>query len=299
MVEGPAMSVRIEAIGDRRYKLGEGPLWDGEEGALYGVDVVGMKVWRYGPNEGAYREWPMPDVVSSIALREEGGAIVTLSDGFFMFDFESGECERIGEPIEPELNTRFNDGKVDRQGRFIAGTMDNRIGEPLGSIYRLDGSRTVATLDRGMVCSNGPCWSEDGRTFYFTDSMRARIYAYDYDTATGEASNRRVHMDFADHGIDCAPDGCTVDAEGHLWSALCLAGKIARIAPDGTLERAVDMPVKSVTSVMFGGDSLDILYVTSLSIPLRKKPPEEATAGALFAVKGLGVRGTREPRFKG
>ncbi len=290
------MSVRIEPCGEQLYELGEGPLWDVEEGALFGVDVVGKKVWLRGPDKNAYREWAMPDVVSSIALRKGGGAVVTMSDGFFEFDFDSGECERIGAPIEADLNTRFNDGKVDRQGRFVAGTMDNRITEPLGSIYRMDPDRAVMKLDGEMVCSNGPCWSPDGRTFYFTDSMRARIYAYDYDTATGNVSNRRVLIDFADQGIDCAPDGCTVDAEGYLWNALCLAGKIARIAPDGTLERTIDMPVEYVTSVMFGGENLDMLYVTSLRIPLRRVPPKEANAGALFVVQGLGVRGIPESR---
>lgn len=292
------MSVRIEQVGDRLHELGEGPLWDGETGALFGVDVVGKKVWRYGPGQGDYREWAMPDVVSSIVLREEGGAVVTLSDGFFRFDFESGECERIGEPVESEINTRFNDGKVDRQGRFIAGTMDNRITEPLGSLYRLDVDGAVTKLDSGITCSNGPCWSLDGRTLYFTDSMQARIFAYDYDPKNGEASNRRVLTDFGALGMDCAPDGCTVDAEGYLWSALCLAGKVARIAADGTIERTIEMPVNCVTSVMFGGEGLDVLYVTSLRIPLRRKPAEEANAGALFAVRGLGVKGVPEPRFK-
>ncbi len=290
------MSVRIEQCGKRYYELGEGPLWDPETGALIGIDVVGKRVWRQGSGEGEYREWAMPDVVSSIALRKSGGAVVTMSDGFFEFDFESGEYDRIGEPIEAHLNTRFNDGKVDRQGRFIAGTMDNRIADPLGSVYRLNPDRVVTKLDGEMVCSNGPCWSPDGQTFYFTDSLRARIYAYDYDTGTGNVSNRRVLIDFAAQGIDCAPDGCTVDAEGYLWNALCLAGKIARIAPDGTLERTIDMPVEYVTSVMFGGEKLDMLYVTSLRIPLGRVPPKEVNAGALFVVHGLGVRGIPEPR---
>lgn len=293
------MTVRIEQVGERLYELGEGPLWDADSGSLFGVDVVGKKVWRYGPGEGEYREWAMPDVVSSLALREDGGAVVTLSDGFFRLDFESGECERMGEAIESAINTRFNDGKVDRQGRFVAGTMDNRIAEPLGSLYRLDVDGTVAKLESAVVCSNGPCWSPDGGTFYFSDSGRAKIYAYDYEKMSGEVSNRRVLVDFEELGMDCAPDGCTVDAEGYLWSALCLAGKVARIAPDGKIERTVEMPVEYVTSVMFGGEELDVLYVTSLRIPLRRKPPEEANAGALFRVRGLGVRGMPEPRFKG
>lgn len=295
------MSCRIEQIGAQRHVLGEGPWWDARGKALYGVDVVGRKVWRRQDGEGAYREWAMPDVVSSVILREAGGAIVTLSHGFFTFDFGTGACDRVGGEIEAELDTRFNDAKVDRQGRLVAGTIDNRIREPLGSIYQLDagGGGEPRVLDRAMICSNGPCWSLDGRTFYFTDSMRSTIYAYGYDAATGDVSERRVLIDFAAEGIDCAPDGCTVDAEGYLWSALCLAGKVARIDPEGKIQRLIGMPVKYVTSVMFGGEDLDVLYVTSLNLPLRKQPPREANAGALFAVKGLGVSGLAETRYAG
>lgn len=312
------MKLRIEQVGEERCTLGEGLWWDARGQALYGVDVVGRKVWRrdFGADEaggadGAYREWPMPDVVSSVILSEGGGAIVTLSHGFYVVDLDAAgaldgasapasACERIGAEIEAGMDTRFNDAKADRQGRFVAGTMDNRIREPLGSIYQLaaGGGGEPRVLDRGMICSNGPCWSLDGRTFYFTDSMRRTIYAYDYDIETGASANRRVLTDFAALGIDCAPDGCTVDAEGFLWSALCLAGQVARIAPSGKIERLIDMPVKYVTSVMFGGASLDVLFVTSLNLPLRKQPPTEPNAGALFAVRGLGVRGVEEPRVR-
>lgn len=293
------MDVRIEQVGTGRYRLGEGPLWDAEESTLHWVDVLGRAVWRHRPGTDEFRHWPMPDVVSSLALRRGGGAVVTLAKGFFTLDFDSGACDPMGPAIEAGLDTRFNDGKVDRQGRFIAGTIHNRITDPIGSMYRLGTDRMVTKLDGGFICSNGPCWSLDGRTMYFTDSMRSEIYAYEYDRATGDLGPRRVLINLGAHGIDCAPDGCTVDAEGFLWSALCLAGKVARIAPDGTIERVVQMPVEYVTSVIFGGEKLDTLYVTSLNIPLRGKAPEEPNAGGLFAVRGLGVRGVPEPRFGG
>jgi L-arabinonolactonase len=293
------MSVRIEQIGTARFQLGEGPLWDAGEGALYGVDVPGRTLWRHRPGGGEFEMWPTPDVVSSLAIRERGGAVVTLAKGFHSFDFDTGACEPIGEAIEADLDTRFNDGKVDRQGRYVAGTMHNRIADPLGSLYRLGTDGALTKLDDGFICSNGPCWSPDGRTFYFTDSMRGEIYAYEYDPATGGVGTRRVLVNFRKLGIDCAPDGCTVDTEGYLWSALCLAGKIARIAPDATVERTIEMPVEYVTSVMFGGERLDVLYVTSLSLALRGQAPKEANAGAVFAVYDLGVAGIPEPRFRG
>lgn len=295
--KSPTDDYSIRQIGSAQYLLGEGPLWDERENVLYWVDVLGATIWRYTPTTDAFREWKMPDVVSSLALHESGGAIVTLAHGFYTFDFDTNDCTLIGETIEADQPTRFNDGKVDRWGRFIAGTMDNAIAEPLGALYSLGLDRVVTTLDTGIVCSNGPCWSLDNKTLYFTDTMLGTIFAYDYDVERGTVSARRVFVNFYERGIQCAPDGCTVDSEGYLWSALCMAGKIARIAPDGSLERMIDMPVKFVTSVTFGGENLDTLYVTSLNFPLQGQAPAESNAGGLFAVEGLGVAGVPEPRF--
>ncbi len=296
---GQAADIEITQIGTARYLLGEGPLWDPEGNALYWVDVLGRTIWKYVPGTTRFAEWLLPDVVSSLALREGGGAVMTMSDGFFAFDFDTGETQRIGDPIEQDLPTRFNDGKADRRGRYVAGTMHNPIAEPLGSLYSLDIDRRVTKLDSDIVCSNGPCWGLDNKTLYFTDSMRSTIFAYDYDIDDGTVGPRRVFADLRALGIASAPDGCTVDSEGFLWSAQCLAGTIARIAPDGTLDRTIAMPVKYVTSVMFGGENLDTLYVTSLNFPLVGRPPVEPNAGGLFEVKGLGFTGVPEPRYKG
>lgn len=291
--------IYIERIGNGRYLLGEGPVWDTREKVLYWVDVIGCSIWRHAPGTNEFTQWKTPDLVSSIALRESEGALVTLVNGFYALDFETGECTLIGNTIENGEPTRFNDGKVDRRGRYVAGTMDNDIREPLGSLYSLSTDQTVSKLDSKIICSNGPCWSLDNKTLYFTDTMRSAIFAYDYNIDSGAVGPRRVFADLRELGIESAPDGCTVDAEGYLWSAQCLAGKVARIAPDGTLDRVVEMPVKYVTSVMFGGENLDILYVTSLNVPLAGRAPEEANAGGLFAVHGLGVNGVPEPRFAG
>ena len=290
--------MEIEQIGNENHRLGEGPLWDPVENVLYGVDVTARSVWRYDPATSAMKKWQLPDAASSLALRESGGAVVTLSDGFYEFDFDGGECQPICNEIETDLPTRFNDGKVDRQGRFVAGTMHHDISEPIGNLYRLNGDRTVSVLDTDIYCSNGPCWSLDGRTFYFTDTRQRQIFAYDYDIEMGDVANKRVFVDIKPTGIKGSPDGCTVDGEDYLWSALCVSGKIARFAPDGTLDRVIDMPVLYVSSVMFGGENLDVLYVTTISDPLGGRAPKEENAGGLFAVHGLGVSGVPEPRVR-
>jgi sugar lactone lactonase YvrE len=155
----------------------------------------------------------------------------------------------------------------------------------------------VHELDHGIICSNGPCWSLDGRTLFFADTGKKVIYAYDYDTATGDVRSRRVFTSFENQrGL---PDGATVDEEGYVWSCEVYSGRLIRFDPNGVVDRIVGLPVNSTTSLIFGGPDLDIAYVTSMARPHRNAYHKEAEAGAVFAIHGLGVRGVPEPRFKG
>ncbi len=249
---------RVEQVGDVKNVLGEGPVWDVREQVLYWTDVEGKRIWRHDPFADTFESWKTPGRVGSFALRESGGAVLAMEDGFYAFDFEGGTCERIGEVVEDDPKTRFNDGKVDRQGRFLAGTMDNDIQKPYGSLYCLDPDLDVRHLDSTITCSNGPCFSPDGKTLYFTDTMRYAIWSYDYDVETGGVSERQVFADLRELGLVGAPDGCTVDSEGYLWGALCLGGKIVRYTPDGAVDRTIDLPVKYVSScLLYTSDAAD------------------------------------------
>lgn len=287
----------IEAINLDRDQLGEGPLWDVEQQALYWIDSFAPALFRLDP-KGARKRWDLPEKVGSVALTRDGrGAICALKSGFHRLDFASGEVAPLA-PVGPtHPRSRINDGKVDRQGRFVAGSMDEAEQDPICLLYQLDQEGTVSVLDRDIICSNGPCWSLDGRTLYFADTTRRLIYAYDYATQTGAVANRRVFADFAKLGLAGLPDGATVDSEGAIWCCEVYRGRLLRFLPDGTLERSVGLPVESATSLMFGGPDLDVAYVTSMARPIGGVPPKEREAGMLFAVRGLGVRGVPEPRF--
>ena len=123
------------------------------------------------------------------------------------------------------------------------------------------------------------------------------IYAYDYDMDTGDVRARRVFTTF--DKLRGLPDGATVDEEGYLWSAEVYSGRLIRFDPNGVVDRIVGLPVKSTTSVIFGGADLDIAYVTSMARPMDNEYHREREAGCLFAVHGLGVRGLPESRFAG
>lgn len=289
---------RIELLVDGRNELGEGPLWDVDEQRLYWIDSHGGAIHRADARGQGVETWDLPEHIGSMGLRAHGGAVVSLRNGFHFFDFETGELTAVADPEPHNRRTRLNDGKVDRQGRFVAGSMDYEEREPIAGLYRLNPDRSVAQLEAGIIVSNGPCWSPDGGTFYFADSFRRCIWAYKYDTPTGNLLSRRVFANFEGH-LRGYPDGATVDAEGCVWSAEVYGGRLVRFAPDGTIDRLIGMPADSITSVMFGGADLDILYVTSMARPYQGRRRQEREAGGLFAVYGLGVRGLPEMRFGG
>ncbi|TJV40064.1 MAG: SMP-30/gluconolactonase/LRE family protein [Mesorhizobium sp.] len=292
--------MKIEVVVDVKTTLGEGPLWDVEQERLYWIDSFDGRVFRATADGREIRSWDVPMKIGSMALRKDGGgAVVSLQRGFHLLDFATGEVTLIHDPEPDKPMNRLNDGKVDRRGRFFAGSMDTMEEGPSGGLYRLDPDFSVTRIDSGIICSNGPCWSPDDRTFYFADTWTGEIWAYDYDIATGAATNRRTFAR-VDTSRGGAADGSTVDAEGYLWNALVYDGRLVRYAPDGTVDRIVDMPVKKITSVMFGGPKLDTLYVTSMAKPpLPRFPGDGVLRGSLFAITGLGVTGVPEPRFGG
>jgi L-arabinonolactonase len=289
------MAITIEKIGEVKNKLGEGPVWDVAEKALYWIDGAAPAIYRLDPKTNEIKSWKTPKTIGSFALREKGGAVLALSDGFYLFDFDSGEAKQIGERVAKQ-GTTFNDGKTDARGRFIAGTLDSKFAEPVGSIYSLDASLKYTTLEPAIGCTNGPCFSPDNRTFYCADSVSRTIAAYDYDVAAGTVSNKRLFAEIK--GLGGVPDGATVDAEGTLWSAIAGGGKIVGFKPDGSIGRTVEVPVPIITSVMFGGDNLDVMYATSIGEKILGMEPGP-DGGSLFAIKGLGVKGKPEPRFAG
>jgi L-arabinonolactonase len=290
------MAISIEKIPGVKNKLGEGPVWDVAEKALFWIDGNAPAIYRLDPKNNDIKTWKMPKQIGSFAIREKGGAICALSDGFYFLDFDSGNVTPVPNGIVAKQGTTFNDGKTDARGRFIAGTLDTKFASPAGSVFSIDGALKPTVIEPAIGCTNGPCFSPDNRTFYLSDSVTRIIYAYDYDVSAGKVSNKREFVKVK--GMGGVPDGATVDAEGHLWSAIAGGGKFVCFNPDGTIARTVEVPVPIITSAMFGGENLDVLYATSIGMKTLNMEPG-ADGGALFAIKGLGVKGKPEPRFAG
>jgi len=286
---------KVECVADVRAELGEGPVWVAAERALYWVDINGRRIFRLSES-GERREWPTPMRVGSIAPRARGGFIAGTDRGIALVDLDQDRFEVVASPEQHLPHNRFNDGKVDRQGRFWAGTMDDREKGSAGALYRIDPNRTCTAIDGGYGITNGPAFSPDGARMYHSDTLRQVTYAFDLDAA-GEATNRRVFVQFG--AGDGHPDGMTVDAEGCLWIALWGGWCVRRFSPDGDLLRTVEMPVEQPSSCAFGGPGLDRLYVTSATKGLDQTAlAMQPNAGGLFMLIP-GVRGIPDLPFAG
>ena len=282
-----------EIISGTRDRLGECPLWDVRDQSLYWVDSKARLVRRL--REGVYQQWSTPSDVGSIALTRRGHLVLALEDGFSLLDLASGATRRLAEVHHPGPSMRMNDGRTDRQGRFVAGSMVMGRHDRAGSYYRLEQDGSVSTLFGGIALANTTCFSPDGRTLYHADTLSDTVCAADYDPATGATSARRALFNTRVHGS--APDGATVDADGNLWIALVQAAKVGCFRPDGSLLTLLDVATPYPTCPCFGGPELDVLYVTSISHSGNLMHTDHPHGGATLAIRGLGVRGIAEVPF--
>ena len=285
----------VQCVADVHAVLGEGPVWVERDAALYWLDIKGRKIFRLD-GSGRLDQWPTPFRVGSLVPRSSGGFLAGTDEGIAIADPEAGQFEIVHHPEAHLPDNRFNDGKVDRRGRFWAGSMDDSEKDATGTLYRIEPDFRTARIDEGYKVTNGPAFSPSGEIMYHNDSARKVTYAFDLD-AEGDAANRRV---FATYGDDEGyPDGMTVDAEGCLWIAFWDGWCVRRYSPDAECVATVELPVARPTSCAFGGPDLDRLYITSASIGLDEAAlAAQPQAGGLF-MTSPGVRGIPEIPFAG
>lgn len=291
------MTAKIDQFGTTVAELGEGPMWSVAEQTFYWIDVTQRRLYRQSRAEDQAAHWSLERMPGSFGFRAGGGLIFAFRNALALSDRPQGPFTPIDTAMIDFKVERFNDGKVDRRGRFWVGSFDPTFRDGGGSLYRVDADLSVTRMDRGVTMSNGIGWSPDNRTMYFADSRPGQIWCYDFDIERGEIGERRIFLDYA--GRDGRPDGLTVDAEGFVWVAEVEAHRIARYDPAGRLERTIEMPVSRPTSVMFGGANLRALLVTSMRLGLSAEQlAKERLAGATFMI-GMDVGGLPEPKFAG
>jgi sugar lactone lactonase YvrE len=276
--------------------LGEGVIWDIETQSLWWTDIHAKHLYCYDWQAKAVEHFATPERLCSFGFVKGSRALIAaFESGFALYDPRSASLDWFARPKPDKPGTRFNDGRVDRQGRFWAGTMaESEANRGHAHLYSVDGAGRLVRRESGIMISNGICWSPDSRRFYFADSQRGAIYVYDFVAADGAISNRRV---FARASDGAHPDGANVDNEGFLWSAHWGAARVVRYAPDGSIDRVLEVPTRQPTCVAFGGPDLNILFVTSARDGLTPEELEaQPSAGDVFVYK-MDATGLPEGRF--
>ncbi|QCR23652.1 SMP-30/gluconolactonase/LRE family protein [Pontibacter sp. SGAir0037] len=295
----PRQNQRAELVLDAKAKLGEGALWHPTEKKLYWVDINGEALHIYDPATKKDKKFPTGSRVGTVVPVEGGGALVALQSGIHKIDTKIGKLTLIANPIAGDDKMRFNDGKCDPGGRFWVGTMATDGRKEVAALYRMDKDKQVHQVLDKVTTSNGIVWTADKKTMYYADTPTRMVQAFDYDNKTGEISNGRVAFRIP-ASTGGAPDGMTMDAEGKLWIALWGAGAVTRWDPEtGEMLQKIEVPAPETTSCAFGGENLDILYITTaqewISPENLQKYP---LSGGLFAVKP-GVKGVKAEFYKG
>ena len=271
--------------------VGEGPVWDARVGQLLWVDIPNNTLFTTDPASGETTRRNLGRAVGIVLPRAAGGYVAAMQDGFYALDGEA--APELIAPVDADNPiTRLNDGEIDPQGRFWAGTMGWQAEPEAGALYRLDTDGTVTRMLEGVTISNGLGWSPDGLTMYYVDTPTLRVDRFDFDPVSGDISNRRDFVTIR-HGGG-RPDGLTVDSEGAVWVATWPGYGVHRYLPDGSLDAVIPLPVSNVSSIELGGPDLrDAFITTAWELLAEEEHAAQPLAGSLCHPR---VAGAGQPR---
>ncbi|GAB7129147.1 SMP-30/gluconolactonase/LRE family protein [Silvimonas sp. JCM 19000] len=290
----------LQSLSAGQYNLAEGIIQHPHTGQVWWTNIHAKELWQLDLHSGQHRYWSMPQRVCCFAFTQDDDVLLVAFDaGLALFNTASGAIKRLM-PVEAEIaGTRCNDGRVDRAGNLVFGTMYERGAEAKGHFYRFDTQSRLQQLALPAIAiSNSLAFSPDGGTLYWCDSLQHKIMQCAYDSASGAVADIRVFYDLQDQVIE--PDGSTVDAAGYLWNAEWAGHCVTRYAPDGRVDRKIQLPVRQPTCVTFGGPELDTLLITSARAGLDDTAiAQQPEAGSVFAIQIPGVRGLPEQIWLG
>jgi sugar lactone lactonase YvrE len=281
---------------------GEGVIWKEDEKSLYWVDISRFLVHRLEVESGCTRSWQFDEPTTTLALTDHPDTLaVAVASRVIKWKPASDQRTDLSQSLVDWPNIRLNDGAAGPDGRFWVGSMRNNVGSDggnldvdfgtAGELMRVDGSGSHHVVQTGIGISNTICWSPRADRFYFADTVRNALWAFEFDESSGTIGNRRPFLEGFDRGL---PDGSAVDRDGYLWNARYAGGCVVRIAPDGSVDRIIELPVSNITNCAFGGPELKTLYITSARV-VNAKP--ERLEGSLFSIE-VDTPGLPENRFR-
>lgn len=274
-------------------QLGEGLWWDIKSSVLWFVDIDSFILYRLDTYTNYLDSWVFKEEISWIIPTEEDSKVlVACASGVLLFDLSKPKKrEWYIDTFPNDTNLRLNDAGIDNLGRIW-----------FGSLHRNDESLSVGKLvsykkDTGLVLhdenykiTNGPIISQDGKFLYHNDSAKRIMYRYNLDLEKGTLSNRIIFCQFNEE--DGFPDGMCFDQTGNILIAMWGSGNIYQIDTNGNTLNRYKIPVPNVSNVCFGGEKLDILYVTTARKGLSKEELQRyPDSGALFEITGLELTG--------
>lgn len=290
--------VCVAPTGDR---CGEGAVWHDAEQAVYWTDINRFLIHRFALADGSVKSWFFEEPVTALIRTDRTGTLaVLLGSRVIFWEPASDARHEHGFRLEGWPFVRLNDGRADPRGSLWVGSMRNNVGADGapgeaggtdGVLSRIDPDGAVTHWQRNIGIANTVAWSPDNTRFYFADTLKNRISVYDYKSSSGSISGERPFLVDFPRGF---PDGSTVDSEGYLWNCRHGGGCIVRVAPNGEIDRVIDMPTVNMTTCTFGGPGLTTLFITSASAGTL---PGDRLAGSLFALE-TGVAGQPENQFK-
>lgn len=282
----PLQEISIDVIADYACETGENPLWHPSERRLYWCDIPNGRIFRYDPAKKTHEKCYEGRPVGGFTIQADGSLLLFMDRGTIAI-WKDGVLHEVVTEIPAEVSSRFNDVIADPCGRVFCGTMATN--ERAGRLYRLDLDCSIHTMLEDIGCSNGMAFTRNQERFFYTDSLARKIYLFDYNSEDGSLSNQRTFATFSES--DGLPDGATLDSEGYLWSALWDGSAIVRLDQEGAIQRKVTLPARKISSLTFGGEDYQDLYITSAGG--NTKGEDGALAGALFRLN-LRVRGVPE-----
>ncbi|MEE9314507.1 MAG: SMP-30/gluconolactonase/LRE family protein [Rhizobiaceae bacterium] len=275
--------------------LGEGPLWHPLRGQLFWFDIPVGRLYACDVDGENLQNWDLGEPASAAGWVDAHTLIVATASGLNKLDIETGKQQLIVGIEADNPITRSNDGRIGPDGSFWIGTMGLQAEPRVGAFYRYTEGGLTKLIDEVSI-PNATCFSPDGRAAYLADTMRQIIWRWNLDVNGAPSGEREIHINMRDKNLN--PDGAVCDAEGFLWNAQWGASRVARYAPDGRLDRIIELPISQPTCPAFGGKDLKTLFITSAKQGLSaKKLKSELNAGKTFALE-IDVPGLREHQAK-
>lgn len=290
------MTEQARLLIDSRCALGEGPFWHDGRQQIFWFDINNQVLFAADEHGQNRQEWHFNEIVSAAAIINDDELALATETALKRFNLVTGDISTIT-PIEADVPTnRANDSRVHPSGAYWIGTMVKDEGPKDGAVYHYRAGMLTRIIGNAAI-PNATCFTPDGKRAYWTDTPTRQILTCETDPVTGlPTSAWTLFADVSEHrGY---PDGAVVDSEGFVWNARWGGSCVIRYAPDGSIDRIIEVPVSQVTCPAFGGKDFKKLFITTAAKGLTDDQlAAEKVAGGLFVID-LDIAGLPEARIK-